>query len=380
MIPNPDSSEFIRHEIPDCASKIVLRLRYFYDLLKANINASVWKSITLDDICMEYNTYLGSVCIKAGFIDKNNHTHSFSIDYNQFGKITCNYLFEGSVNANVISFRSYAEWLMLQLWKYDIDSELCHCDRGLTVASSIECAYDVMAKMMDIVTNNIKPIEWFLSEEPIWQFYKTHQDLCKMLPRLQKEAANERWKNVKPENFRLIKNADYAFICLDYTDDINYTMRFRVGMDKNGFAANRTDKFLDMSYEFVNQAPDEKTREYYECENLEFSKLANYILDIPFGWKALLFHQEDGVYINTYQEYAFQKYCLLLDFMLPFKDQYEATEMYISPELLDQKRQLETALSTELEISEDEDTKHIFAHGYFIEDSKEEETFDQFPF
>lgn len=233
---------------------------------------------------------------------------------------------------------------------------------------------------MNLVTNNIKPIEWFLSEKPIWQFYKTHQDLCQMLPLLQKEAANERWKNVKPENFRLIRNIDYAFICLDYTDDINYTMRFKVGMDKSSFAANRTDKFLDMSYEFVNQASDEKTREYYEGENLEFSKLANFILDIPFGWKALLFHQEDGVYINTYREYAFQKYCLMLDFMLPFKDQYAATETYISPKLLEQKRQLETALSTELEISEDEDVKHIFAYGHFIEDSKEQEIFDQFQF
>lgn len=122
MTPNPDSSEFIRHEIPECESQTALRLKDVYNMLKADVDDCVWKPITQDDICLEYNTYLGSIRIKTGFIDRNNHIHTFSIDYNHFGKITCNYLFEGSVNANVISFRSYAEWLMVQLWKYDVDS------------------------------------------------------------------------------------------------------------------------------------------------------------------------------------------------------------------------------------------------------------------
>lgn len=191
--------------------------------------------------------------------------------------------------------------------------------------------------MLDIVTNNIKPIDWFLSKEPVWQLYRTYYDLCKILPLLQEEASKSRWKDVVPENFRLVRNNDYALICLDYTDNRNYTMQFRLGMTKTGFAAERTDKFMDMFYRFENHAPNEELREYFDKENREFSKIANIILEIPFSWKALLFHSDDGFYINTYRENAFQKYCLMLDWIIPFKNRYEATELYFTPELLETK-------------------------------------------
>lgn len=234
--------------------------------------------------------------------------------------------------------------------------------------------------MLDIVTNNIKPIDWFLSKEPVWQFYRTYYDLCKMLPLLQKEAAKGRWKDVKPENFRLIRNIDCALICLDYTDNSNYVMQFRVGMTKNGFAAERTDKFMDMFYRFDNHAQSESFRSYLDNENKEFSRIANIILEMPFSWKTLLFHSDDGFYINTYREYAFQKYCLMLDCILPFIDRYEATDIYIAPEILEKKKELEKALSTDLEISKEQDPDLIFSHGHFIEIPREEESPEDCPF
>ena len=380
MTPNPDSPKFIRHEIPDYASAIALKLRDDYKLLKANIDAGVWHQIASDNLRLDYNTYDGRVRITIGFTDKNEHSHTFSIISYSDKKLQCEYEFEGSVDAAVLSFRSYAEWLMLQLWQFKIDAELCKCDRGLVIPTDMNSSYNVMAKMLDIVTNNIKPIDWFLSKEPVWQFYRTYYDLCKMLPLLQEEASKNRWKDVVPENFRLVRNTDCALICLDYTDNCNYTMQFRLGMTKTGFAAERTDKFMDMFYHFENHAPTEDLREYFDKENREFSKIANIILEIPFSWKALLFHSDDGFYINTYRENAFQKYCLMLDWIIPFKNRYEATELYIAPELLESKKRLEASLSTDLEISKDQEPDLIFTHGHFIGTPVDEESPDECPF
>ena len=380
MTPNPDSSKFIRHEIPDDASIRALNLREVYKLLRANIEACAWPHITSGCLRLDYNTYDGRVRITVGFTDKNKHSHTFSILSYRGRRLQCEYEFEGSVDAAVVSFRSYAEWLMFQLWQFEIDAELCKCDRGLVISADIYNAYNVMSKMLDVVTNNIKPIGWFLSKEPVWQFYRTYYDLCKMLPLLQEEASKGRWKDVVPENFRLVRNSDCALICLDYTDNRNYTMQFRLGMAKTGFAAERTDKFMDMFYHFENHAPTDDLREYFDNENREFSKIANIMLEIPFSWKALLFHSDDGFYINTYRENAFQKYCLMLDWIIPFKNRYEATELYIAPELLETKKRLEATLSTDLEISKEQDPDLIFTHGHFIETPVEEESPDECPF
>ena len=380
MTPNPDSPIFIRHEIPDNATVKALRLREDYKLLRANIEACAWPHITSDCLRLDYNIYDDRVRITVGFNDKNKHSHTFSIFSYRGKRLQCEYEFEGSVDAAVASFRSYAEWLMLQLWQFEIDAELCKCDQGLVISADIDNAYNVMSKMLDIVTNNIKPIDWFLSDEPVWQFRGTYYDLCKMLPLLQAEAAIGRWKDVIPENFRLVKNSDCALICLDYTDGCNYTMQFRVGMTKTGFAAERTDKFMDMFYHFENHAPNDGLRKYFDKENREFSEIANSILEIPFGWKALLFHSDDGFYINSFRENAFQKYCLMLDFMIPFKNRYEATELYITPELIEMKKQLETSLSIDLEIAKDQEPDLIFTHGQFIETPVVEESPDEYPF
>ena len=379
MTPNPDSPKFIRHEIPDNASIRTLRLREDYKLLRANIEACVWPHITSGCLRLDYNTYDGRVRITVGFTDKNKHSHTFSILSYRSKRLQCEYEFEGSVNVAVVSLRSYAEWLMLQLWQFKIDAELCKCDRGLVISTNIDNAYNVMSKMLDIVTNNIKPIDWFLSKEPVWQFHQTYNDLLKILPLLQEEASKNRWKDVKAENFRLVRNADCALICLDYTDSLNYTMQFRLGMTWAGFASERTDKFMDMFYHFENHAPNEELREYFDKENREFSKIANAILEIPFSWKALMFHSDDGFYINTYRENAFQKYCLMLDLIIPFKNRYEATEAYIAPEILETKKQLEASLSTDLKIAEEQESDRIFTHGHFLEppilDSSEEFSF-----
>lgn len=382
MTPDPNSPCFISHEIPDSASESALRIKDISELLRANLSALVWLGINEKNLVLTFNTYTGDATVDICFTDANNHTHHFyvkSMGYTR-NQVVCEYLFEGSFNAEVVSFRSYAEWLMLQLWQFEIGVELCNCDRGLTVSVSPEKAYDIITKMLDIVTNNIKSIEWFLSGEPVWQFYRTYYELQKMLPLLQEEAAKERWRDVRPEHFRLIRNTDCALICLDYTDNRNYSMQFRVGMKKGGFGAERTDKFMDMFYEFESYSQYEEVRKYFEKENREFSEIANAILEIPFSWKTLLFHSSEGLYINTYREYAFQKFCLMLDIILPFKDKYEATEVFIAPEILEKKKELEIALSVDLEISKEQEPDLVFSHGHYIETPIEEDLPDDCPF
>lgn len=382
MTPDPNSPAFISHEIPDSASETAIKIKDIAELLRVNLSAFVWLGADENNLMLTYNTYTGDAGIEVCFTDTNNHSHHFFVKSMGLTRtqVVCEYLFEGSINADVASFRSYAEWLMLQLWQFEIGAELCKCGKGLIVHTEIDSAYNVVSKMLDIVTNNIKPIDWFLSEEPVWQFYRTYYDLCKMLPLLQEEASKERWKNVKPENFRLIRTVDCALICLDYTDNRNYTMQFRVGMKKGGFAAERTDKFMDMFYEFENHSQNEEAQKYFEKENREFSNIANAILEIPFSWKALLFHSDDGFYISTYRENALQKYCLMLDLILPFKDKYEVTDVFIDPEILEKKKELEKVFSTEFEISNEQETNLIFSHGHFIETPIEENLSDDCPF
>lgn len=70
----------------------------------------------------------------------------------------------------------------------------------------------------------------------------------------------------------------------------------------------------------------------------------------------------------------------MLDWIIPFKNRYEATELYITPELLEPKKRLEASLSTDLEISKEQDPDLIFSHGHFIETPMEEESPDECPF
>ena len=180
---------------------------------------------------------------------------------------------------------------------------------------------------------------------------------------IQKEAEAERWKGVKPEFFYIKNDEMGVFLCLDYVDDGIYEMQFRIGVSKNGFSAPRTDKYIDITYNFLPIAEDEKIRQYYIDENLEFCKYADFLLTIPFSWKSLLFHSEDGAYINTMRDYSFQKFCLFLDIMIPLKNYYVSTKPLITNAM--QTIIDEMSKSFDLELKEDEEPNHIFTNGHY---------------
>lgn len=369
MYPNPNSPDFLRHEIPDYASSEALKLSNVFDLIKADIWACKWHNTKSDCLSLEYNTYDGRVCFKVYFTDQNNHTHTFAITYLGFGKrVLCNYLFEGSIGGPSLTFRSYAEWLMLQMWKLGIDVELEHCSRGLSVTTPIDEAYNVFTQMLNIVDNNIKPIDWFLSKEKIWHFKWTYMKLNELLPHIKDEAAKGRWKDIKPQNFRLIRGEDYAYIDLEYTDDTNYIMYFRVGMSKESFAFNSIGTHMTLEYYFKNISKDRRSRSYFKKENKKFIKFANIMLEITFSWETLFIRSEDDFSIICSIESVFQKFCLMLDFIIPYKDQYQATNPYLTPEQYNAKKKLESSLSTKLKLSEKQAPELIFTYGHFFEE------------
>lgn len=372
MTPDPNSPVFIQHHIPKDVPEYIKQFEDIYSLLRTNIEALVWQPINDNDISLEYNTYTAVATIEIRLTDKNAHTHRLRL-VGQTNcacgeEVHCEYEHEGVFDEPVIFYRSYVEWLMLELWREGFEASLCNCDKGLEINCEPKDGSKLMSFLLDTVTSNIKPIEWFLSDEPIWQFYTTYNDLRLILVKLQDEAGNDRWKGVKPENFILTRAENHAVIYLEYSDDINYKMRFRLGLTKTSFAANAPDKFMDMSYSFESISNNSEVKEYYDNENVEFCKTANVVMDLLTTWKALHFYGENNVYINTYRKHAFQKFCLLLDCLLSLKDGHEAKKLLITSDIRKKKEKLEAILGTEMIITEDEDDKHIFANGHFYSD------------
>ena len=191
-------------------------------------------------------------------------------------------------------------------------------------------------------------------------------ELAAFLPILRKEAETDRWQNVKPEHFRLHRDERSTLISLEYTDDYNYLLMFRIGMENGCFGAERPDLFIDMWYEFKSISSSETLKAYYDKENEEFCQYANMLVDVPMSWNALHFNSINSVYISCNKEYALQKFCLLLDLLIPLLKRYNTTEGVIDETLIDHIHGLEELLDTEFEIEENEEPTIIFGNGHFI--------------
>lgn len=191
-------------------------------------------------------------------------------------------------------------------------------------------------------------------------------ELSAFLPLLRKEAEENRWQNVKPENFYLYRDDKRAVISLDYSDDYNYLIKFRIGMEDTCFGSERSDLFIDMWYEFKSISSSETLRVYYDKENEEFCEYANLLVQVPMSWNALHFNSINSVYISCYKEYALQKFYLLLDLLIPLLKRYSTTEGVIDETMLDHIHGLEELMDTEFEILENEEPTIIFGNGHFI--------------
>lgn len=212
MTPNPESPIFIRHEIPEYACANAKKLGEIFLLIKTEAKHGRWCGITENDVTLDYNFQNGCTRINAKLIDSNRHTHHFTIQLvpdNGFGDtdedyLCLKYLFEGEFDENVLSVRSFAEYLSIYLEWEGFFSTITHCDRGIEIVDSIDYIQKDYCKMIDIAISKFRPIEWFYSNEPkISSFEELTYFYSNLHKQLQSEADKGRWHGISSNSFRL---------------------------------------------------------------------------------------------------------------------------------------------------------------------------------
>lgn len=224
-----------------------------------------------------------------------------------------------------------------------------------------------MNTLINAIVSSIKPMEWFYSDETIWKFYSIHSHLLKLMPQLQQEAETGRWKHVKPENFTILRDKTQAYIVLTYQESGIYDMTFKVGFNENGFDPDVSGEWLTCEYNFYIRSTESDVSHYYANEQKQCCKLASTILDI-ISYNALFAYDQDDMALTflVKRNWAFQKYCQMLDIVLPVIFKHEASKPLVTKSTLEQKAKLESLLNTSMEIVGDSDSKHIFDHGKFL--------------
>lgn len=370
MTPNPKDSRYIIHYIPDDAS---IHLRKLYDeFLKIKTNAGKLSGITDDNFVFEYSIYDGNAEIIFTFIDKNEHTHKITVSLYQDSVFAACWFFyklqADNFASNVVSVQSYAECLMLKLWDLGIDAELCDCDWGLEFFSDIDSIFVNMDKVVNSIITSIKPMEWFYSDEEIWRCYKVYYSLKRLLPKLKEEAAKGRWPDVKPEHFILERDKNQAFITLRYSDTKIYNLTYKLGMHVNGFDQDMSGRWFDCCYDFTCISSEPDVAKYYTDEQVQICEIVSTILDM-ISYNMLFFYGDEKKYfgIIVEKDWALEKFCLMLDVMIPLFYKHKVTKPLITKYILELKKQLESMLGSPMEIVDSKEPDYIFRNGHYIE-------------
>lgn len=376
MTPNPKDPRFIIHEVPANSTEHMKTFYAAFKRLKDVAGENKWAGIDADNLQFEYSTYDENAEIIFSYMDKNEHTHRIEISlWHDAVSSLCwfSYVLKAeNFASDVTAVQSYAESLMLQLWDLGIDAELCRCDWGLEFSSSIDDVFENMDTVITSIITSIKPMEWFYSDEDIWRCYRVYYKLKQFLPKIQEEASKGRWPNVKPENFILERDKHQAYITLRYFNDQIFNLSFKLGMQDNGFDEGMTGSWFESCYDFTCIAKDSDVVEYYSREQMQICKAGSAILDM-IGYKMLFFYGEGnksfGIIVD--EDWAVEKFCLMLDVMLPLFYKHEATRPLITKGILEKKKQLEGMLGTPMEIVESKEPDYIFRNGKYVEKSED---------
>jgi len=335
MTPNPKDPRFILHDVPNGASENVVHLFEEYQTLKWLAQQENWSGVKAENVIFEYSTYDSTAEILIKFYDKNTHSHNIKVAfYGDDISTTCwvSYLFKAdNFFEKHLSVQSFAEYLMIQLWDYGIDADLCDCDWGLEFTSSVDTIAQNVNILINAIVSSIKPIEWFYSDETIWKFYPIHSHLLRILPEIKNEAESGRWKKVKPENFAILRDKSQAYIVLTYQEAGIYDMTFKVGFDENGFDPDVSGEWFSCEYNFKIHSSNQEVSDYYLNEQKACCKLASTILDIISYNSLFAYDQEDtALTLLVKREWALQKYCQMLDVVLPILFKHEASKSLIT--------------------------------------------------
>lgn len=189
--------------------------------------------------------------------------------------------------------------------------------------------------------------------------------LQSILPLLRQEADRGRWPRVSAENFIIDEMDIGPFIVLTYSDDNIYRITFTLGFVGENFDPDISSDWFSIDYQFEILTPDPEVADYYRAEHKECSGTAAEILDI-ISYKAMFVYGDDthfGMIVK--RPWPFQKYCLMLDIMIPMLIKYKASKPLVTTTDLELKSHLESFLNTSLEITESPDPTYIFTFGHF---------------
>ena len=375
MTPNPNSPQFIKHEVPDYACNNSKKLSQYFFLLRGEIRKNRWNGISENDISLTYNTYDGCTEVEVVFRDKNNHAHHFTMQLvpaNGFGntdedRFRLLYLFDGKFDENALSIRSFAAYFAIYLEYEGFEPTLMKCNKGLDIPCSVESAYDGICKLIDITQSKIKPLVWFYTKQPK---IKSFDEMCYYLAgvksRLQLECCNGRWDKVDPECFILGSLEEEAYIQLEYVAwDVWEIMLDVIVIQCDGYFdlsctfncylnTNLSDEIkrqLDVLFaDFLSTLKIAKGNRYTGCGDRR-----NHSISIQY------FYIED----------TFDVFSKMLDEIVPalqsYKFQLPTQPINLTGEIEAIKEQMEAALNTTLEVvTEEEQINKKLQSGYFL--------------
>lgn len=374
MFPPPNSDKYIlKGRVAKCAGFMAKHLEAIYHSLHAKADKGIWKSITSNNISLTYETTTGITKTGVWFKDHNGYNHTICLeavpalefgDINEVDKCFCKYLFEGNFNSEE-PVRSFAGFVMLKLWEKDIEAELSPCGSQLKIQVKEDKIEQVLWAAIRAVTANLKEEKWFHSTEIVWGFIDTNRWLQQVLPLLKEEASKDRWFGVKPEHFKIKKGSDECFIILEQEVKGWYKLFFRIGRDE--YFHLDTPYQLDINCVFELTAKDEVLCNYLYEQNRKF--LSSHYNSLPyiFSYNSCLYQWDNGFQIGTKRKYGFQKYCLMLDIMIPLMDFYEAPFPPHTQQFLQENKVLEQFLSSpDFEVVEDSTPYYLYREGKWV--------------
>ena len=173
---------------------------------------------------------------------------------------------------------------------------------------------------------------------------------------------------MKPKNFLLERDKKHAYIALRYSDEHIYNLAFKLGMQDNGFDKDMSGKWFECIYDYTCVSSEAEIENYFTEEQQQICKIASTILDM-ISYKMLFFYGDENKHfgIIVKEDWACEKFCQMLDVMLPLFYKHQANEQLITNDMLEQKKKLENLLQTSMEIVENKEPDFIFRHGHYIE-------------
>lgn len=376
MTPNPDSPIFIKYEVPEYACDNSKKLSQYFFLLRGEIRKNRWNGISENDISLAYNTYDGCTKVRIIFRDRNNHAHHFIMQLvpdNGFGDIDDDsfrliYLFEGKFDENALSIRSFAEYLSIYLQYEGFEPTLIKCDKGLSISSTVEYAYDEICKLIDITQAHIKPLVWFYTKEPnINSFKEVCYYLAGVKAALQMECCNGRWSKVNPECFNLeIYNDDKeAALYITYVvDDVwKIVLSANVAQYESYFYLNCTFNCYPQTH-LSNEVKRQLGALF--ADFLSTLKIVNENIYVSCG--DMKSHSISIQYFHI--EDTFNIFCKMLDEIVPAIHNYtfrlSLQPINLTGEIETFKEQMEAILNTTIEVvCEEDEINEKLTTGYF---------------